>query len=74
MSIAGDGKYGGKAAHPDGLGLPGQLLLHARQIAFIHPDDGTTVRLEAPLPDHMLSAWRALGFDPENPRGDPFEE
>ena len=72
--ILGDGKYGGKAAHPGNLALPGQLLLHARQISFTHPDDGTTLRLEAPLPDHMMEAWRALGFEPENPRGDPFEE
>ena len=72
--ILGDGKYGGKTAFPQIAGLPGRLLLHAREIALPHPLDGTTLRIAAPPPEHLLQAWRALGFDPESPRGDPFED
>ena len=49
--ILGDGKYGGRAAFPEGFGP--QLMLHAREIALPHPDDGTTLRVTAPLPLHM---------------------
>jgi len=63
--ILGDGKYGGDKAHPGDLGaLPGRLLLHARELALAHPEDGTTLRITAPLPEHMRAAWQALGFDP----------
>ena len=64
--ILGDGKYGGAAAFlPD---LAKRLHLHAREIAVPHPDDGTTLRVAAPLPPHMLQTWAALGFDPEGGR------
>jgi 23S rRNA pseudouridine955/2504/2580 synthase len=72
--ILGDGKYGGRRAFPPIEGLPGQLLLHAREIALPDPREGTTLRIAAPLPEHLLSAWAALGFDPGSPRGDPFED
>lgn len=72
--ILGDGKYGGKQAFPEIDGLPGQLLLHARGIALPDPQSGTTLRILAPPPPHLLQAWRALGFDPDSPRGDPFED
>ena len=58
--IAGDGKYGGRAAFADGL--ESRLMLHAREIALPHPDDGTTLRVSAPLPPHMKIAWQSLGF------------
>ena len=68
--ILGDGKYGGRSAHVEGAGgaggaggLPKRLMLHAREIAVPHPDDGTTLRATAPLSPHMEAAWRALGFD-----------
>ncbi len=68
MPILGDGKYGGKAAFPDAFGpaapTPKQLMLHAREITLPHPDDGTTLRVSAPLPPHMAAAWSDLGFDP----------
>jgi len=60
--IMGDGKYGGRAAFAEGLVK--RLMLHAREIAVPHPDDGTTLRVTAPLPVHMADAWRTLGFDP----------
>jgi 23S rRNA pseudouridine955/2504/2580 synthase len=61
--ILGDGKYGGKRAHPPLRGLPGQLLLHARELAVPHPEDGTTLRVEAPLPPHFRQALRALELE-----------
>jgi 23S rRNA pseudouridine955/2504/2580 synthase len=75
--ILGDWKYGKMDAYPEGPAapkgqaaedaqdLPRQLLLHAREIALPHPDDGTTLRVTAPLPPHMAEAWARLGFDPD---------
>ncbi len=73
-----DGKYGGRAAFPEGLafggapasgapgdgaaGIPKRLMLHAREIAVPHPEHETTLRVEAPLSAHMEAAWSALGF------------
>jgi len=69
--ILGDGKYGGKRAFPagdrkDGSALGKRLMLHAREIAVPHPDDETTLRVTAPLPADMASAWEALGFNPKH--------
>ena len=65
--ILGDGKFGGKAAFLPGHAgrgqWPGQLLLHAREIALPHPADGTTLRITAPLPPHMADLWDRLAFD-----------
>jgi 23S rRNA pseudouridine955/2504/2580 synthase len=67
--IAGDGKYGGKRAFPGALaervgrGPAGKLMLHARELALPHPDDGTTLRVAAPLPEHLAAVWHALDFD-----------
>ncbi len=70
--ILGDGKYGGRAAFlaaPDAprarADWPRRLQLHAHEIALPHPEDGTTLRIRAPLPAHMEEVWRALGFDPD---------
>ena len=60
--ILGDGKYGGAQAFMKGL--PRQLMLHARELSLPHPEDGTTLRVTAPLPAHMVEAWGKLGFDP----------
>jgi 23S rRNA pseudouridine955/2504/2580 synthase len=66
--ILGDGKYGGRRAFPeardDKPAIAKRLQLHAREIAFPHPADGTTLRITAPLPPHMAETWAALGFDP----------
>jgi len=61
--ILGDGKYGGKAAFLRGRPEIKQLQLHAREIAVPHPADGTTLRVVAPLPEHMERAWADFGFD-----------
>ncbi len=66
--IAGDGKYGGALAFPEGLAArlgATRLMLHAREIALPHPEDGTTLRVTAPLPPHMARAFESLGFDPK---------
>jgi 23S rRNA pseudouridine955/2504/2580 synthase len=61
--ILGDGKYGGKAAFLDEPKLPARLHLHAREISLPHPGDGTTLRIQAPLPAHMAESWTLLGFE-----------
>ncbi|UFN51144.1 RluA family pseudouridine synthase [Roseomonas sp. OT10] len=64
--ILGDGKYGGAAAHLEGL--PGQLHLHARAIAVPHPEGGT-LEVTAALPPHMSETFGFLGFDrPKTPK------
>ena len=70
--ILGDGKYGGKAAFPEGLEIARRLHLHAREIAVERPGGGL-LRVRAPLPDHMIATWRFLGFNPEH-IDDPFED
>ena len=69
--IVGDFKYGGTAAK--GMGeLEDRLHLHARSIDIAHPEGGR-LRASAPLPPHMLQAWRLFGFSPED-KSDPFAE
>jgi 23S rRNA pseudouridine955/2504/2580 synthase len=64
-----DGKYGGRAAFPEGLAfdgataIPRRLMLHAREIAVPHPEHEITLRVEAPLPAHMEAAFAVLGFE-----------
>jgi 23S rRNA pseudouridine955/2504/2580 synthase len=70
--ILGDGKYGGRAAFLSDEGLARRLHLHARELAIPHPDDGTTLRISAPLPAHMSQTWARLGFDPA--RGEALPE
>ncbi len=69
--IVGDGKYGGRKAHPGGE-ISSKLHLHARSISFPHPDKGQ-VKVDAPLPEHMAATWKLLGFETEGV-ADPFEE
>ncbi len=62
--ILGDTPYGKEVeghntALVDGLGE--KLHLHARQIAFPHPQGGI-LRVEAELPSHMADTFRTLGF------------
>ena len=69
--IVGDFKYGGERAK--GLGeLQDRLHLHARSIDMTNPEGGR-LRAVAPLPPHMLHAWRLFGFDP-NSTMDPFAD
>ncbi len=57
--ILGDGKYGGTAAHRDGLS--GKLHLHARALRLPHPSGGW-LEVEADLPAHMRETFHTLGF------------
>jgi 23S rRNA pseudouridine1911/1915/1917 synthase len=50
--VAGDPLYGRGSSGP-------RMLLHASRIAFPHPDDGRSVRVESPASD-LLEAWRDL--------------
>jgi 23S rRNA pseudouridine955/2504/2580 synthase len=67
--IVGDGKYGGREAFPEGLAKldppPKVLHLLARELALPDPEDGTTLRVTAPLPPHMAATWQALKFGEE---------
>ncbi|WP_372624046.1 RluA family pseudouridine synthase [Falsiroseomonas sp.] len=64
--ILGDGKYGGAAAHMDGL--PGQLHLHARALRLPHPGGGV-LEVAAPLPAHMKETFAFFGFEaPRTPK------
>ena len=68
--ILGDGKYGGRTAFLDDLGIAGRRLhLHARAIDLPHPSGGR-LTATAPLPPAMREAWQALGFATE--AADPF--
>ena len=53
--VAGDRKYGDFAFNRDARARWGlkRLFLHAGSIEFPHPEDGRTVRLEAPLPAEL---------------------
>ncbi len=66
--ICGDDRYGD---HPGSDRYLAQtdhhtaksLYLHAHRIDMIHPRSGKHLCIEAPLPDHMASAWDRFGFD-----------
>ncbi|MDJ1006756.1 MAG: RluA family pseudouridine synthase [Paracoccaceae bacterium] len=80
--IVGDGKYGGSGQENLGdgwgAGLGGavsrKLHLHARSLAFDHPETGRRVTLVAPLPEHMERTWEFLGWRADEVPADPFEE
>ena len=70
--IMGDGKYGGADAYLSGGGFSKALHLHARSLS-LPKRSGGTLRLTAPLPDHMVETWRLFGFDADYDE-DPFAE
>ena len=61
--ILGDGKYGGRAAFLEGIGLERRLHLHARAIALDHPRGRGRLEVEAPAPPLLRTAFRLLGLD-----------
>ena len=66
--ILGDIKYGMPKSQVEGFSSA--LHLHARRLAFPHPQGGH-LTLEADLPPHMRETFAALGFPapmPEKPR------
>lgn len=70
--ILGDGKYGGREAFLQGLGLARQLHLHARSIAITLPA-GKALSVEAPLPPYFIQTMELLGFDTASYE-DPFAD
>ena len=70
--IVGDMKYGGDPAAGRGE-LDNRLHLHARSIDIAHPNGGRLF-VEAPLPPHMLRAWKLFGFDPDLQGNGPAKE
>lgn len=78
--IVGDGKYGGSGQENLGDGWGAQLggeisrklHLHARSLTITHPATKKQVTFTAPLPDHMVRTWRALGWVEANAPADPF--
>jgi 23S rRNA pseudouridine955/2504/2580 synthase len=60
--ILGDGKYGGKAAHP--TGAPKGLMLHARELDLPHPAGGR-LRVVAEPPPTFRAGLAWLGLTPE---------
>ena len=58
--ILGDGKYGGKAAHPTSEKF--RLHLHARTLSLALPN-GRTKTFIAPLPSEMAETYARLGFN-----------
>jgi 23S rRNA pseudouridine955/2504/2580 synthase len=69
--IVGDFKYGGAEAKGRGE-LADRLHLHARAIDIAHPEGGR-LKAVAPLPPHMVHAFKLFAFDPESEK-DPFPE
>ncbi len=59
--ILGDGKYGGKKAFLNTI--TSQMNLHAREIKIPHPDGGGIIRVQAPLPPHMIRCWKFFGLN-----------
>lgn len=64
IAIAGDGKYGGRAAFLEG-GIEKRLHLHARGLRIPRPGGGI-LEVTAPLPRHMAEAWTLLGFNADD--------
>ncbi len=65
--ILGDGKYGGKEAHP--TGAPKGLMLHARELELPGPGRAR-LHLKADPPPAFKAGLRWLGlYDPELPGG-----
>ncbi|OWU84011.1 pseudouridine synthase [Oceanicola sp. 22II-s10i] len=80
--VIGDGKYGGSGQENlgDGWGaqlggeLSRKLHLHARSLKLTHPVTGKPLELTAPLPEHMLRTWEAVGWHQDEVLADPFED
>lgn len=56
LPLLGDRRYGGEVG-----GWAPRLQLHAVRLALPHPVTGAPLRLQAPLPDDLATAWRAAG-------------
>ncbi len=61
--VVGDGKYGGAAAHLEGVS--NKLHLFCRSMTFPHPKTRRNTTLTAPLSGHMAETWKFFSFDQE---------
>lgn len=59
--ILGDGKYGGREAHPDIAGVSSAMQLHAHRL-LIPRQKGKTIDCMAPPPKAFQTALKALGL------------
>jgi tRNA pseudouridine32 synthase/23S rRNA pseudouridine746 synthase len=62
--VVGDVAYGGPGEVP--------LQLHAREIALPLYPAKPSIRITAPVPQHMLAALTRLGYDPARETGEPL--
>ncbi len=72
MPIVGDPKYGDFAANHELARGPlrfARMFLHARRIAFDHPDDGRRFVLESPLPDGCATLVERLAANEDDTPG-----
>jgi len=53
VPILGDGKYGGDSVCTWGEEKIKNLYLHAREVAFVHPETGKNIVVKADLPPHF---------------------
>lgn len=58
--VVGDGKYGGPAAHIEGVSP--NMHLFCRTMTFPHPETGKPKTLTATPTGHMLETWKFFGF------------
>jgi len=61
--IAGDNKYQAQLALAEDA-IAAKLHLHARRLIIPHPEGNRKIDVTAPLPEHMLESWQALGLNP----------
>lgn len=58
--VVGDFVYGGEWQPSDLRRQPPRLLLHAAELRFFHPSDGSLTRIRAPLPGDIRSFLKSL--------------
>lgn len=65
LPMLGDDKYGNDHVKTVGKALHGgkiPLYLHAWKLAIAHPENGETLRLEAPMPAHFAAMAARMGW------------
>lgn len=71
--IVGDHKYGRRGGLSlDDAGVEDKLHLHAHRLIVPRPGK-RTIDVTAPLPPHMVEAWRRLGFDERDQQAQPLD-
>ena len=59
--IVGDRRYGLQLARQRAAPPSPRLLLHATRLRLLHPERGTPLELESPMPDDMRAYWERVG-------------